>query len=150
MSGDSESSLNSSLTGQSVALCDAHVAPSNPDHSHWDITAELLLYDVSYKSYVLLRCDHAGSAVQWHMLTSHCCNTLLLALIQPGSMTTMQGVMDVQCAGGMRHKCHNCLTEGTARTANLKTSCPLMAMLVKEPSAEAPVLLRGFSPSWLK
>ena len=39
------------------------------------------------------------------------------------------------------------LTAGTARTANLKTSCPLMTMFVKDPSAEAPAAFKGFKPS---
>ena len=39
------------------------------------------------------------------------------------------------------------LTDGTARTANLKTSCPFMAMLLKAPLAEASALLRGFKPN---
>ena len=42
------------------------------------------------------------------------------------------------------------LTSGTARTANLNTSWPLMTILENDPSAEAPVLFNGFSPSWLK
>ena len=41
----------------------------------------------------------------------------------------------------------NRLTAGTARTANLKTSGPLMAMFVKDPSAEAPSAFKGFKPS---
>ncbi len=65
-------------------LCHMSVCVS---FAHWQNTAELLLHDTSNKSCVLLRCDHAGSAKQWHMSTSDCCcSTLLLAFIQPGSL----------------------------------------------------------------
>ena len=39
------------------------------------------------------------------------------------------------------------LTVGTALTANLKTSWPFIAMLSKDPLAEACVLWRAFMPS---
>ena len=46
------------------------------------------------------------------------------------------------CQRGSSHH-----TEGTALTANLKTSCPFMKMLSKDPLADACVSCRGFIPS---
>ena len=42
---------------------------------------------------------------------------------------------------------YNCLTLGTARTANLKTSAPFMKIFAKLPCADACPLLSGFMPS---
>ena len=52
----------------------------------------------------------------------------------------MQPNQDGQC-GGRQH------TEGTALTANLKTSCPFMKILSKDPLADACVSCKGFIPS---